>query len=65
MKVIPCSYKNCGNRRAHFAIPDEDRGVQMIEVDEDYEGNAYCSLTCAMLDGKMTATEQNGRKKPT
>lgn len=55
MKKIPCSYKNCGHRRTHFTIQDEERGTQMVEVDDSHIGEVYCSLTCAMLDGKISA----------
>jgi len=54
MKTIPCSYKDCDQRRVHFSIPDETRSHRMVEVKDDHEGDAYCSLTCAMLDGKMS-----------
>lgn len=54
MKKIPCSYKHCDQRRLHFAIQDENRSRQMVEIADDHEGDAYCSLTCAILDGKMT-----------
>ena len=62
MKKIPCSYKHCDQRRIHFAIQDESRPRQMVEVDDDHEGDAYCSLTCAILDGKMTLRNQEEQK---
>ena len=58
MKELPCSYKDCQNRRIHFTIPDQPRGIQMILVDDDYEGEAYCSFTCAILDGKMSVMKE-------
>ena len=60
MKKIPCSYKHCDQRRIHFTIQDENRPRQMVEVDDDFEGDAYCSLTCTILDGKMTVKNQEG-----
>lgn len=62
MKKIPCSYRHCDQRRLHFAIQDENRPRQMVEVDDDFEGDAYCSLTCAILDGKMTVRNQEEQK---
>ena len=62
MKKIPCSYKHCDQRRIHFTIQDESRPRQMVEVDDDHEGDAYCSLTCAILDGKMTLRNQEEQK---
>ena len=59
MKKIPCSYKHCDQRRIHFTIQDENRPRQMVEVDDDHEGDAYCSLTCAILDGKMTVRNKH------
>ena len=35
----------------------------MVEVSDDHEGDAYCSLTCAMLDGKMSAKNKEGEEK--
>ena len=62
MKKIPCSYKHCDQRRIHFTIQDENRPRQMVEVDDDFEGDAYCSLTCMILDGKMTVRNQEEQK---
>lgn len=58
MKKIPCSYEKCNLRRPHFTRQDEERPHQMIEVDDDFEGEIYCSLTCMMLAGKMTARQE-------
>lgn len=57
MKKIPCNYEGCNKRRKHYTIQDEDRPTQMVEVNDDYESPAYCSITCAIMDGKMTVTE--------
>jgi hypothetical protein len=53
MKKIPCGYENCSQRRAHFTAPDVYRPHQTVEVDDDYEGKAYCSFSCAILAGEM------------
>jgi len=50
-----CSYKHCGERRSHFTQQDTNRMQQVVEVDDDHEGDVYCSLTCSMMDGKMKA----------
>jgi hypothetical protein len=55
MKTIPCSYKDCNQRRIHFSIPDENRDHQMVEVTDEHDGGeVFCSLTCAILAGKMS-----------
>jgi len=54
MKKLPCSYKGCDQRRSHFTLQDDYRPRQMVEVDDDFEGDCYCSLTCMILDGKMS-----------
>ena len=61
MKKLPCSYKHCDQRRSHFTLQDENRPRQMVEVDDDFEGDCYCSLTCMILDGKMSV--RNKHKK--
>jgi len=57
MKTISCSYENCNQRRLHYTLQDQNRPRQMIEVDDDFEGDCYCSLTCMMLDGKMSVRQ--------
>lgn len=52
-KKVPCSGPGCANQRIHWCRPDEPRGIRYIEVDEDYEGQAFCSLTCALLAGAI------------
>ena len=66
MKKIPCNYKNCSSIRIHFTLPDVERGTQLVEVEDDYEGPAYCSFTCAILDGKLSVMydrDGTGEKK--
>ena len=50
-KKMPCSYDQCKYHRIHFELPDVPRGVQYVEVPDDWEGPAYCSVTCAIMDG--------------
>ena len=33
---------------------EEERGQQLVEVEDNHEGEAYCSFTCAIMDGKMS-----------
>ena len=54
MKKLPCSYKNCGDRRRHWCDPDTPRGQQMVSVEDDYTGPVYCSITCAVMAGAIT-----------
>jgi len=53
MKKRPCNYKECSSRRIHHERPDEPRGIQYVEVPDDFplEGKTYCSFTCAIMDG--------------
>lgn len=39
-------------------MPDEERGVQYIEVPFDYPEDkpAFCSITCAVMAGAMKLT---------
>lgn len=60
MKKVPCTYSKCGLRRVHYTKPDIQRGAQYIEVPEDFQGQAFCSITCKMMhDGynKIKETE--------
>jgi hypothetical protein len=62
MKIVSCSYINCGLRRPHWTRPDEYRGSNLIETEDNFEGEIYCSFTCAILAGKMSVKvreEQN------
>lgn len=54
----PCCYTECCKRRAHYEMPDEERGVQYIEVPFDYPEDkpAFCSITCAVMAGAMKLT---------
>lgn len=51
---IPCSGPGCAERRIHWEEPNTPRGVQYVEVPDGFEGSkAYCSITCAVLDGAV------------
>ena len=52
MKKVPCSGPDCALRRVHYES-DVPRGVRYVEVREDYNGKAYCSITCALMDGAL------------
>ena len=62
MKKIPCSYEGCSNRRVHYTLQDETRDRKLVEVEDDYQGDAFCSLTCAMLAGRLSARQEGERK---
>ena len=51
MKKIPCGNPTCSERRIHFERQDEMRPQQMVEVEDDYMGKAFCSITCACVVG--------------
>lgn len=53
MKKVPCANKDCSERRLHWCYPDKNRPHQMVEVPDDYEGKAYCSLTCQAAGEKI------------
>jgi hypothetical protein len=48
MKQVPCAGPGCADRRVHFERPDTPRGIQMVEVPDDHEGLAFCSITCSL-----------------
>lgn len=50
MKKVKCSGPGCSERRCHHEFPDKPRGIQWIEVPDDFpeDGKAYCSIDCAM-----------------
>ena len=51
---VPCKYKFCASRRIHYTQQDIERGIQYIEIEDEKKQEAYCSLTCAILDGALT-----------
>ena len=55
MKKVPCSYHKCADHRVHFEKPDIPRGIQYIEVPDNFTGRAYCSVTCLMMDGQTVS----------
>lgn len=50
MKKVPCSYVDCGSRRKHWEDPEPRGYRRMIEVPEDFNGPAYCSIECQVYD---------------
>jgi len=56
MKVY-CSNPKCWSRRVHHERQDTPRGQQIIEVLEDHEGCAFCSITCACEAGYYNVRE--------
>lgn len=57
-KKVPCHYINCKHRRVHFEHPEEPRGIQLVEVPDDFSGQAFCSLTCKLMhDGHKKVEE--------
>jgi len=59
MIKVPCSYSECGKRRKHFTDQDSERGPQMVDVPENNQGEQFCSITCAIMAGKMTARNED------
>lgn len=53
MKIVECSYAECGGRRRHHEEPYEPRGVRHIEVPDDHMGPMFCSLECAAYAGML------------
>lgn len=57
-----CQYKNCGDRRVHWMMPDTPRGT--VKTD----GYAFCSMTCALMSGFLSMKDGwmcgNGCKNP-
>jgi len=46
MKKVQCSYPGCSNRRSHYQDLKMTRPHRWLEVPNDHEGYAYCSLEC-------------------
>lgn len=58
-KFVICPAPGCQERRRHHEHPDEERGPQLIEVPDDWHPDqrpAWCSMSCAMMAGSMTAS---------
>lgn len=62
-KLVPCAYARCGERRVHFERPYEPRGTQMIKVPADFASDAFCSITCAVLAGKISLRQKNSHEQ--
>jgi hypothetical protein len=56
-KKIPCGNPTCDQRRIHHERQDEMRPHQMVEVDANYNGKAFCSITCACYAGYFHVTK--------
>ncbi len=48
-KKQQCNGPHCTSRRVHHERPDTPRGVQYVEVPEDYSGPAFCSISCQII----------------
>lgn len=46
MKKVPCNGPGCETRRIHYESPETPRGIVLVEVPDEYEGNAFCSIEC-------------------
>lgn len=60
MKKVPCSGPACKERRIHWERPDMLRGTVLVEVPDDFKGDAWCSITCAVMSGAMSLTPKRG-----
>jgi len=49
MKQIPCSGPGCSKVFTNHET-DLPRGVKLIEVPDEYQGKAYCSIECKVYD---------------
>jgi hypothetical protein len=58
-KKVVCPAPGCQEYRRHHEDQDTPRGPQHISVPEDWtpdKGLAWCSMTCAMYAGAMSAS---------
>lgn len=58
MKQVICPAPGCQDRRINWTHQEEPRGPQSIEVDDTWSPDdfpIFCSITCAMLAGAMSA----------
>ena len=53
MKKVPCSCETCDQRRAHYETPEVMRQRVMVDVPDDYNGPAFCSIECAAYSGML------------
>jgi hypothetical protein len=55
MRKLLCHGPGCADRRIHHERQDVPRGPQWVNVPDDFKGQvAYCSLTCAAMDHRLT-----------
>ena len=64
MKKIACSGPGCSSRRVHHEYQDTPRGTQYIDVEDTFPKGkkAYCSLTCAAMDGALVLFPNTAKK---
>lgn len=53
MKKLPCKSPGCAEKRAHHERWAEPRGVQYVQVPDDWpdEKPVFCSMECAIYAG--------------
>lgn len=56
--IVPCAYEGCGLRRPHWESPHETRGVRHIEVEDGFQGEAFCSIECLTYHRATTKKDQ-------
>lgn len=54
---IKCGNEKCSKRRPHHGSIKDTRPHQMIRVQDDFVGKAFCSITCACLAGYYSVTK--------
>lgn len=57
MKSIKCGNPTCDQRRINWDNPDVMRPHRTVEVEDSYEGKAFCSITCACEAGYFHVTK--------
>lgn len=57
MKKIPCGNPDCSKRRPHHESMEDTRPHQQVEVKDDYQGKAFCSITCACYAGYFSVRD--------
>ena len=58
MKKLPCSGSGCSNRRKHYESMDP-RGIIYVEVPDEYEGKAFCSIECRVYYNAAQTVSDN------
>jgi len=60
-KIVECSGPRCANRRIHHERPDTPRGIQHVEVPQDHEAPAFCSIECMMYYQGVQREKENDK----